>query len=293
MTGRKGGVPPDTPEWYEEALYTTVRQAFRVGRVLHREATEHQDLIIFENPTFGRVMALDRIIQTTEGDEFVYHEMLTHVPILGHGKVKRVLIIGGGDGGVLREALRHPDVERVTMVEIDPSVIEMSREYLPRHSAGAFDDPRADLVIADGARYVAETGERFDVVIIDSTDPMGPGAVLFSEEFYADCKRCMTPGGVLVTQNGVPALQPQEVTDSYRHLGKHFADVRFYVAAVPTYYGGFMALGWASDDKGKWNTPVDELEKRYKAAGLETRYYNPALHRGAFALPNYVAALMK
>ena len=168
----------------------------------------------------------------------------------------------------------------------------MCREYLPNHSAGAFDDPRAEIVIADGAAFVAETEKRFDVIIIDSTDPAGPGEVLFSEAFYGDCKRCLTPGGVLVTQNGVPAVQGGEVTNSHRRLGAHFADIAFYLAPVPTYSGGFMAFGWASDDADLRTTPATELEARYAAAGLETRYYNPDLHRAAFALPNDVRKLI-
>jgi len=287
----------DSGSWYDETLHDSVRQGLRIERVLHREKTAHQDLIIFENQRFGRVLALDGVIQTTEGDEYVYHEILVHMPVLGHGSAKDVLIVGGGDGGALREVLRHPAVERAVMVEIDASVIEFCREHLPNHSAGAFDDARAEIVIADGAAFVAETGEteagrRFDVIIIDSTDPIGPGEVLFSETFYAGCKRCLTPGGVLVTQNGVPAVQGEEVTHSHARLGAHFADVAFYLAPVPTYSGGFMAFGWASDDTGPRQTPLEVLEARYAAAGIETRYYNPEIHRAAFALPNDVQALM-
>lgn len=284
--------------WYDEILYPEYRQGLRIETILHREQTAHQDLIIFENKRFGRVLALDGVIQTTEGDEYVYHEMLVHMPVLGHGAAKDVLVVGGGDGGALREVLRHETVERAVMVEIDASVIEMCREYLPNHSAGAFDDPRAEIVIADGAAFVAETGEaetgrRFDVIIIDSTDPAGPGEVLFSEAFYGDCKRCLKPGGVIVTQNGVPSLQGSEVTNSHQRLGAHFADVAFYLASVPTYAGGFMALGWASDDPDLRATPLKDLEARYAAAGIETRYYNPAIHRAAFALPNSVRALIE
>jgi spermidine synthase len=279
------------PIWYDEILHHDYRQSLRIETILHREETAHQDLIIFENKRFGRVLALDGVIQTTEGDEYVYHEMLVHMPVLGHGAAKDVLIVGGGDGGALREVLRHKSVERAVQVEIDGSVIELCREYLPNHSAGAFDDPRADIVIADGAAFVAETDRRFDVVIIDSTDPAGPGEVLFSEAFYGNCKRCLNPGGVIVTQNGVPSLQGSEVTNSHKRLDAHFADVAFYVAPVPTYAGGFMAFGWASDDAGLRETSLDDLTNRYTAAGLDTRYYNPEIHRAAFALPNDVRRL--
>lgn len=165
-------------EWVSETLHAGYQQRFEVSKVLYSEKTEFQDMVIFENPKFGRVLVLDGVIQTTEKDEFIYHEMMVHTPMLANGAAKRVLIIGGGDGGCLREALRHPGVGKVTMVEIDPTVVELSRKYLPGHSDGAFDDPRTDLVIADGLKYVAESDEKFDVIIVDSTDPIGPGEVL-------------------------------------------------------------------------------------------------------------------
>ena len=171
----------------------------------------HQRIRVFENARFGRVLTLDGVVQTTEGDEFIYHEMMAHVPILAHGAARRVLIVGGGDGGMAREVLRHRAVEHVTMVEIDAGVVEFSKKYLPSLSAGAFDDPRLDLVIADGADFVAQTDRRFDVAIIDSTDPVGPGEVLFTDTFYGRAKRCLAPGGVLVTQNGVPFMQGDEL----------------------------------------------------------------------------------
>ncbi|HAE04091.1 MAG TPA: polyamine aminopropyltransferase, partial [Rhodospirillaceae bacterium] len=191
-------------------------------------------------------------------DEFVYHEMMAHVPILAHGAARAVLIIGGGDGGMAREVLKHSNT-LVTMVEIDGAVVDFCQEHLPNHSAGAFDNPRLDLIIADGAQFVKETERRFDVILVDSTDPIGPGAVLFTAEFYADCKRCLTPGGVVVTQNGVPFVQPEEVTNSYRRLGESFTDVHFYRAAVPTYQGGDMAFGWASDNAQLRQVAVSEL----------------------------------
>lgn len=281
--------------WFDESLHDGIRQSIRVDEVLHHEKTEHQELIIFRNDRFGRVLGLDGVVQTTEADEFVYHEMLAHPALLamaGSGRpAENVLIVGGGDGGALREVLRHPGV-RATMVEIDRSVIDLSRTHLPNHSAGAFDDPRAEIVIADGARFVEETEDRFDLVIIDSTDPIGPGEVLFTEAFYAGCRRCMKPGGVLVTQNGVPALQGEELTGSYRHFRKLFADAHFYLCVVPTYFGGFMALGWATDDAALRATPVSNIAEVYAAAGLETRYFTPSLFAGAFALPAFVEQLM-
>ncbi|MCB2099444.1 MAG: polyamine aminopropyltransferase [Rhodobacterales bacterium] len=288
--------PAQGAAWFEETLHETVTglgyaQRFRMTHVVHQLVTEHQSLVIFDTPKFGRVLALDGAIQTTEGDEFIYHEMLTHVPILAHGRVRRVLIIGGGDGGTLREVLRHKAVETATMVEIDPTVIDLCKEYMPSLSAGAFDDPRTELLIADGLKFVAETDQRYDVIIVDSTDPIGPGEVLFTEAFYADCKRCLTPGGILVTQNGVPMFQPQEATNSYRRLKPLFGDVSFFVTVVPTYVGGMMALGWATDDAALRRQPESVIAERFAAAGLDTRYYTPGVHVGCFSLPAYIGKL--
>jgi spermidine synthase len=281
-----------TGDWLRETLFPDIGQSFRVEKILYRDKTALQDLVIFENPVMGRMLALDGVIQTTERDEFVYHEMLMHVPILAHGAARRVLIVGGGDGGCLREAMKHRKIEQAVLVEIDPGVIALSRQWLPSLSEGAFDDPRARIVIADGARFVKETAERFDVVIIDSTDPHGPGAVLFTAEFYGDCKSCLNPGGILATQSGVPFLQPGELRDSRVRLARHFRDAGCYLAAVPSYYGGVMALGWATDDSALRDLPLETLAERFGASGIATRYYNPEIHRAAFALPNFVRALL-
>ncbi len=294
MTQKPAPAGAGPGDWFQERLYPHVRQSFEITKLVYRERTAHQDLIIFETPTYGRVLALDSIIQVTERDEYVYHEMLTHVPILAHGRARRVLIIGGGDGGILRETLRHKTVERVTMVELDRSVIDMCLEHMPSIPRKAFKDRRTELVIADGARYVAETDERFDVIIVDSTDPIGPGEVLFTDSFYRDCHRCLTPGGVLVNQNGVPFMQPDEITMTYRRRKKSFADVGFYVAAVPSYYGGLMALGWASDDPKLRRVAAATIAKRCAASGLvRTGYYTPAIHHAAFALPAFVLPRMR
>ncbi len=278
---------PAAGGWFEEKLYANVRQTYEISRILFREKTPHQDLIIFETPVYGRVLALDSVVQVTEKDEYVYHEMMTHVPILAHGKAKRVLIIGGGDGGILREALKHK-VERVTMVEIDRAVVDMCVKYMPMIPGRAFNDRRANLVIADGARFVAETDERFDVIIVDSTDPIGPGEVLFTEAFYKNCKRCLTKGGIVVNQNGVPFMQGDEVTLTYRRRKKIFKDAGFYVAAIPSYYGGFMALGWATDNARARAVPLATLRRRFQAARLKTKYYTPEIQAASFALPRFV-----
>lgn len=278
-----------TGRWFEERLYREVRFSFLADEVLVEESGGQQDLALIANPIFGRVLLLDGVTQITEADEFVYSEMMAHVPIVAHGSARRVLIIGGGDGAIAQEVLAHRDVERCTLVDIDPAVVDFSREHLASIHQGVFDDPRFELHIGDGAAFVAQTRDRFDVIIVDSTDPIGPGAVLFTREFYAGCHRSLTSGGVLVTQNGVPFLQSDELASSVGHFAALFADGGCYLAPVPTYIGGHLAMGWATDDPGKRHLDAAELSRRFEAAGIETRYYTPAVHVAAFALPRFVA----
>ncbi|NBC34828.1 MAG: polyamine aminopropyltransferase [Alphaproteobacteria bacterium] len=278
-------------DWYRETLHAHIAQELAIDRVVYRQRTEHQDLVIFDNGTYGRVLALDGVAQTTTRDEFIYHEMLVHVPLVAHGSPKRVLIIGGGDGGTLRRALEHP-IERAVMVELDRTVVDLSVEYMPELSAGAFDDPRTELLIADGCRFVKETAETFDAIIIDSTDPVGPGAVLFTAEFFADCKRLLNPGGVFVNQGGVPWVQSQELATFFPRLKALYADASVFSAAVPLYIGGIMTFGFATDDPGLRRQPVETLAARYRALGLKTGYYSPAMHAAAFALPPFVESLI-
>lgn len=277
----------ENPMWHE-TLHDQFGQYFAVDKVLYREKTDHQDLIIFENSAFGRVMALDGVVQTTERDEFIYHEMMTHVPLLAHGHAKRVLIIGGGDGAMLREVTRHQGVESITMVEIDAGVVAFCREHLPNHNAGSYDDPRFTLVIDDGVNFVNQTTQKFDVIISDCTDPIGPGESLFTSAFYEGCKRCLNPGGIFVAQNGVCFLQQDEAIDSHRKLRHYFGDVSFYQAAIPTYYGGIMTFAWATDNDALRKLPLETLQARFHTAALKCRYYNPAIHTAAFALPQYL-----
>ncbi len=221
---------------------------YEADRVLYETPTGHHHLILFEHQHFGKVLMLDGATQVTTSDEFVYHEMMTHVPVLAHGRAREVLIVGGGDCGIAEEVLKHKSVARVTQVEIDASVVEFSKEHFPEFTGPVLSDPRFDLIIDDGINYVAKTDRRFDIIIVDSTDPQGPGKVLFSEEFYTGCKRCIAPGGVMVAQNGVPFFQQAELTVTLGRFKRLFADVGCYVAAIPTYVGGHMAISWASDD---------------------------------------------
>jgi spermidine synthase len=278
--------------WIPETLFDDFgfRMSYRVERVLYETRTEHQHLVLFENKFFGKMLMLDGATQVTTRDEFIYHEMMTHVPIFAHGKVREVLIVGGGDCGIAEEVLKHRSVERLTQVEIDASVVEFSKEHFSEFTGPVLGNERFELVIDDGMRYVAKTGRRFDVIIVDSTDPQGPGKVLFSQRFYAACKRCMNPGGVLVTQNGVPIVQSGELRQGMSKLRKLFADASCYVAAIPTYVGGHMAMGWASDNRRLRETPVATIAARYRKAGsFRTRYWTPQVHRAAFALPRFIA----
>jgi len=271
-----------------EQLYLGYGQSFAVSEQLYALDTGLQRLEIFTNPLLGRVMTLDGVVQTTEKDEFIYHEMLAHVPLLAHVNPKKVLIIGGGDGGILREVLKHDAVKQVTMVEIDAAVIDMAKQYFPAHSAGAFNDSRLSLHIGDGVAFVNETTERFDVVISDSTDPYGPAEALFSADFYTAIRRCLNDGGVFVAQNGVPFYQIDELLDTAKRFKPLFADSHFFTAAVPTYVGGLMALAWGATDVSLRQTPLNELTERYSQRALSTRYYTPAMHLASFALPRYV-----
>ncbi len=275
---------------YQETLYSEWGQNFERGKTLFEAETGHQHLVIFDNPRFGRVMALDGVIQTTEVDEFVYHEMMVHVPMNTNLNPKHILIIGGGDGGILREVLKHQSVESVTQVEIDRAVIDMCIEYLPNHSKGAFDDSRLNLVINDGATFIANNEARFDVIIIDSTDPIGPGEVLFEPEFYRGCTNALSEDGILVTQNGVPFVQGDEVTTTYRRWKPFFRTRSFYLTPVPTYVGGAMAMGFAS--KSEIVEPSHAQLERCTREIHDLRYYSPAVHLGAFGLPTFVQNLM-
>jgi len=278
--------------WIAETLFDELgfRMSYAIERVLYEMQTEHQHLVLFEHKFFGKMLMLDGAIQVTTRDEFIYHEMMTHVPIFAHGDAKEVLIVGGGDCGIAEEVLKHKSVARLTQVEIDASVVEFSKEHFPEFTKPVLGNKRFDLVIDDGMKFVAKTDRRFDVIIVDSTDPQGPGKVLFSRKFYAVCKRCMAKGGVMVTQNGVPFMQPSELVSSVGHFRKLFRDGGCYVAAIPTYVGGQMAMGWATDNERLREVPVRTLAERYKRAGrFPTKYWTPEVHKAAFALPRFIA----
>ena len=281
-----------TDSWINETLYEAWGQRFRVKRELARVQSAFQDIVIFESVSHGRVMVLDGVIQTTESDEFVYQEMLAHVPLLAHGAAESVLIIGAGDGGVLRRVLQHRTVTRAVMVEIDGEVIRLSKEFLTAIGGDAWHDPRAEVIVGDGIDYVRRAPDAaFDAIIVDSTDPVGVGEVLFTDEFYANCARILTARGLVVNQSGVPFMQADELRDTSARRAKFFPHVTAYVAAVPTYVGGFMTLGWAAKDAALRAVSVEEIRARAAAAGIlgATRYWTPEIHCGAFNLPPYIA----
>ncbi len=278
--------------WLNETLYPNWGQRFRVKRELARVQSEFQDIVIFESETHGRVMVLDGVIQITEADEFVYQEMLAHVPLLAHGSAQNVLVIGAGDGGVLRRVLLHDGVKHVVMVEIDGEVIRLAKEFLPRIAGDAWTDPRAEVIIGDGIDYVRRAPDAaFDIIIVDSTDPIGVGEVLFTDEFYRDCERILTARGIVVNQCGVPFMQAGELRDTSARRRDFFPYVTAYVAAVPTYVGGFMTLGWAAKDASLSATSVDLIRARAAAAGIlgKTDYWTPEIHVAAFHLPPFIA----
>jgi len=282
--------------WIAETLFDELGfgMTYAIERVLYEMQTKHQHLVLFEHKFFGKMLMLDGATQVTTRDEFIYHEMMTHVPIFAHGKAREVLVVGGGDCGIAEEVLKHKSVARLTQVEIDASVVEFSKEHFPEFTKPVLTNKRFDLVIDDGMDYVAKTGRRFDVIIVDSTDPQGPGKVLFTAKFYAACKRALAAGGVLVTQNGVPFLQPAELVASVGHFRKLFADAGCYVAAIPTYVGGHMAMGWATDNKRLREVPLKTIAERYRRAGrLATKYWTPEVHKAAFALPRFIVEQLK
>lgn len=277
-----------TTRWIEETFHPHWRVRLKADNVLHEVRTEHQHLVIFENATWGRVLMLDGVCQLTTSDEFVYHEMMAHVPLMALSKPRRVLVVGGGDGGVMREILKHPTVEKATLCEIDRSVVDLSLTYYPEIAGGCFDDPRMDLFIGDGRKYVAETDDKFDCIIVDSSEPIGPSAVLHTPEFFSDCKRALKDDGIFITQNGLPFLLPEHLASTTRALAGLFKRVAPYLCTQPCYFGGPFALNWASDDADALGVSVKKLARRLEKRGVATRYWTPAVHGAAFALPAYV-----
>lgn len=273
---------------WNERLYSHFGQYFVIEQLLYKSRTDYQDIMIFKSSVFGKVMVIDNIVQTTEKDEFIYHEMLVHVPIFSHGSIKNILIVGGGDGGILREACRHKNIEKITMVEIDYHIIELCKKFFPNHSNESYEDSRVKLIIDDGLNFVKHTKEKFDLIISDSTDPIGYGKNLFLSEFYLNCKKCLNKDGIFVAQNGVFFFQRKEAILTYKKLKKIFQDTKFYQAAIPTYYGGIMMFAWGTNNMKCYKNNLKEIQSRIKNSALDFNYYNAKIHISSFCLPQYI-----
>lgn len=281
---------------FAERLYPRWTQCFQDVTLLAEHHSKFQTIEVYDTHSHGRMLVLDGAVQITTRDEFIYQEMIAHVPLFIHPCPKQVLIIGAGDGGVLRRVLAHKTVQTAIMVEIDPDVIRLSKQYLPDIASGAWDDPRAQLLVTDGIAYVAGCeSSSMDVILIDSTDPAGVGEVLFTEEFYRQCARVLRHDGIMVNQGGVPFMQPEELRQSTIRRRAAFSSVSGYVVAVPTYIGGFMVLGIASNSDLPYETDLITLKKRAAQSGFasECQYWTPNIHAAAFALPPYIACLLK
>ncbi len=275
------------PKWFSETLHPSVRQTLKIKEILYSGKTPFQKVQILNTEQFGKVLVLDGVIQTTEKDEFIYHEMMTQVPLFSHPNPRRVLVIGGGDGGIVREILKHP-IEEVYLVEIDEQVMTLSKKYLRAICKGAFKDSRTRVRVEDGAQFITEQTDPFDIVMIDSTDPIGPAKVLFSKKFYQGIKRILNPAGILVRQTGSTVFQPNEWMGNYHQLKGFFSQVHPFVIAVPTYIGGFFSLVFASDQIDPRALDLTMLKARYGELQLKTRYYNPEIHQSCFRLPEYM-----
>ncbi len=270
--------------WVYERHKDITALGFKVEATLFSGRSEYQNVDIVETVAHGRMLLNDGIVMISERDEFCYHEMIAHVPLFTHPDPRRVLIIGGGDGGTAREVLRHPGVERVVMVEIDKLVVDACREHMPSVS-GALDDPRLTLLYEDGVQYVKESDERFDIAVIDSTDPVGPAAPLFDSAFYGNTATLLGEDGIMITQSESPFYDPEIQRSMFGNQRAHFKRLHMYLFSTLTYPGGLWSFGFAS----KGPCPLSDFDpERATAAGLPTRYYNPEMHRAAFALPTFV-----
>lgn len=276
--------------WFTEDQTPDMRLSVRVRRVLHRERTPFQEILVLDTVPLGRVLVLDDVIQTTEFEEFTYHEMMAHVPLFAHPDPQRVLVVGGGDGGVIREVLRHPTVREAHLAEIDERVIAAARQYLPSISA-ALDDPRCRIVVTDGIRHVAEHEDAYDVIIVDSTDPVGPAVGLFSEDFYRSVHRALREDGIFVAQTESPFYNRDLLRGIQEALGRVFPRSGLYLAVVPGYPGGMWSISYGSKGPDPRRVPPGRWEQRGGPA-FGTRYYTPAVHEAAFVLPPFVAELL-
>lgn len=282
---------------HKERLHKGYAQVMELsGKPLVDQKSQYQRIKIFDTVANGRVMTLDDIVQITTRDESAYAEMLTHLPLLEHGRAARVMIVGGGDLSIADEALKHKGVREVVLVDIDGDVVELCRKHFSEINARAFKDKRLTIEVADAFEYLGrkQSKGRFDLIVADRPDPVGPGKALFGETFYDRVKGALKPGGFATFQTGVPFYQPWEITEALEELKGFFPSSGLYLTVVPTYIGGFMALSWACNGKSKLGTPagIKKATAAFKRAKLKTDYYNPAIHAAAFALPEWIKRLV-
>lgn len=276
--------------WYTEQHTKNVRFSIKIDRQITTMKSPFQRIDIFDSKEFGRILSLDGYLMVTEKDEFIYHDMITHIPIAVNPDIKNVLVIGGGDGGAVRELVRYKTIERIDMVEIDKLVVDCCREHLPQ-TASKLGDKRVTLYYEDGLKFVRTQQNEYDLIIVDSTDPFGPGEGLFTKEFYGNCFNALTENGILVNQHESPYYKADAdaMQRAHQRIRTTFPIAMVYQAHIPTYPSGHWLFGFAS----KKLHPVRDLdEARWNALGLKTRYYNTDLHKGCFALPTYVKELL-
>lgn len=277
--------------WFSENHTPNVQISIRVDKQLYSGKSEFQRIDVFESPEFGRFLTLDGYMMLTEKDEFIYHEMITHVPMAVHPNVKKVLVIGAGDGGVIRELVRYPEIESIDMIEIDPLVVEVCKKFLPL-TACRFDDPRVKIHYEDGLRFVRFKENEYDLIIVDSTDPFGPGEGLFTKEFYGNCFKALKEDGILINQHESP-FYPEDAAAcqrTHKNIVETFPLAKVYQAHIPTYPSGHWLFGFASK---KYHPLKDLNETRWNMRSLTCRYYTTTLHKGAFYIPAYVEDLLK
>lgn len=276
--------------WFSEMHTENVKMSIRIDRQLHTEQSDFQRIDVFSSPEFGRFLTLDGIMMLTEKDEFIYHEMITHVPMAADPDIKNVLVIGAGDGGTIRELTRYESIEHIDMVEIDERVVEVSKEFLTQ-TACRLDDPRVSIHYDDGLRFVRHKENEYDLIIVDSTDPFGPGEGLFTSEFYGNCFNALTEKGILVNQHESPyyADDAKAMQRAHKRIRELFPVCAVYQAHIPTYPSGHWLFGFAS----KGIDPLAFDAEHWNSLGIKTKYYNTELHKGSFAIPNYVKELLE
>jgi len=272
--------------WFTEYQTKDLSIGCRVIKTLYREKSQYQDVMIVETPQFDRMLLLDGVIQTTVKDEFVYHEMITHIGLNTLKDPRRVLVIGGGDGGTVREVLKHKSVEKVTLVEIDEKVIEAAKMFLPEISCG-LSDPRAEIIVDDGIKHVRENKNTYDMIVVDSTDPVGPAVGLFGAEFYRDVYNALTDTGLFVAQTESPFFNRELIPRIFADVSSIFSKARLFTANVPTYPGGLWSFTMGTKKYDPLEVDTASIPE------LETRYYSPEIHRSCFILQPFIKELIK